>query len=311
MENKKEQNTMNKRTRNGLLYGIIGLLLVAAIIGGIYSYKSIQMKEQQLSELNGNNRELIQDVNHRDSVINDMIKTFDRIESDLEIIKKKRDLLNVKSDNPEFTEDKRESIVKDIQMLNTMLDENRKKIASLNSQLRNSGIKLSELQKKIDGLQTTIDERDADIALLKDALQEKDFEMAQLNIKLDTLQTEVIRKDNIIRQQEDNLNRAYYTYGTYKDLKEKGLLTKEGGFLFIGQNTTIQEDLNAEHFTEIDISRTKTLPINGKKAELITDHPKSSYRFVEDEEQDQIAFIEIENPDEFWKISKYVVVEVK
>jgi len=42
---------------------------------------------------------------------------------------------------------------------------------------------------------------------------------------------------------------------------------------------------------------------------LVTEHPAGSYELVRQDE-DQIASIAILNPDEFWKISKYAVVEL-
>jgi hypothetical protein len=42
---------------------------------------------------------------------------------------------------------------------------------------------------------------------------------------------------------------------------------------------------------------------------VISEHPVSSYSLVE--ENGQIAYLQIDNPEEFWKISKYAVIEVK
>ena len=42
---------------------------------------------------------------------------------------------------------------------------------------------------------------------------------------------------------------------------------------------------------------------------MISQHPDSSYRYIYDD--DQIAYVKIENPDEFWKMTKYAVLELK
>jgi hypothetical protein len=107
------------------------------------------------------------------------------------------------------------------------------------------------------------------------------------------------------------MNKAYVVSGTYKDLKEKGLLVKEGGVLGMGKKESLQENFsNDELFTTIDITKTKTIQVNSKTAKLVTEHPTNSYELVKDD-ADKIAYIAIKDPENFWKISRYAVVEVK
>jgi len=116
-------------------------------------------------------------------------------------------------------------------------------------------------------------------------------------------------KQNIIKERTDKLNTAHFALGTFKKLKEEGILNREGGVLGLGANKAIQENFDSKYFTELDIRKTKTIPVNAKKAVLISEHPLNSYKLVK--ENDQIAYLEIENPEEFWRISKYAVIEVK
>jgi hypothetical protein len=107
------------------------------------------------------------------------------------------------------------------------------------------------------------------------------------------------------------MNKAWVVSGTYRDLKEKGLLLREGSILGLGGKESLQENsLKDELFTEVDITETRTIPVNSKTAKLVTDHPADSYEMVKDG-SDIIAYIEIKDPDAFWKISKYAVVEVR
>ena len=92
-------------------------------------------------------------------------------------------------------------------------------------------------------------------------------------------------------------------------MKEKGLIAKAGGFLGMGKSKSIQSEFANESFTQIDITETKSYPVFSKSAELITEHPEGSYEWVE--ENEQIAYMVISDPKEFWKISKYAVLETK
>ena len=51
------------------------------------------------------------------------------------------------------------------------------------------------------------------------------------------------------------------------------------------------------------------LEINGKKIEVVTEHPHNSYELVE--EEGVVKYLKIQNPEEFWKISKFLVVSIK
>ena len=106
------------------------------------------------------------------------------------------------------------------------------------------------------------------------------------------------------------MHKGFVAYGTYKDLKAKGLISKEGGFLGLGKKESLIEDFDNKSFTQINITETTTIPVNSKTAKLITEHPKNSYELVRDKDN-RIASIEIKDPAQFWKISKYAVVEIK
>ncbi|MBN2814657.1 MAG: hypothetical protein JXQ80_11315, partial [Bacteroidales bacterium] len=187
----------------------------------------------------------------------------------------------------------------------------KKKIASLNAQLKNSGVKIASLQARVDTLGAQIAQRDMEIVNLRTELVDRDFEIGQLHQKMDTLSTVLASREQTIGLQTDEINKAFVVSGTYKDLKEKGLLIKEGGVLGLGKKEALQENsLNDNLFTRIDISKTLTIPVNSKSAKLVTEHPTNSYEMVKDDE-DMIAYIEIKDPSAFWKISRYAVVEVK
>jgi len=127
----------------------------------------------------------------------------------------------------------------------------------------------------------------------------------QIAQQTDTLQV----KEQLIEEKTNELNKGYVAFGTFKELAANGVVTKDGGFLGIGKHVSLQNNLDEAYFTQLDIRDTKTIPLFTNKATIISEHPDSSYTFIE--EDGVIAYLEIENPDEFWKISKYAVIELK
>jgi hypothetical protein len=123
------------------------------------------------------------------------------------------------------------------------------------------------------------------------------------------MQDTIAKKDEKISTQTYEINKAFYAVGTYKELKAKGLLTKEGGFIGLGKTETLTGTLSDSAFVQIDRTVTKSISVNSKSAKLISEHPAGSYEFVCDNDK-RIISIEIKDPDLFWKISKYAVVEI-
>jgi|WetSurMetagenome_2_1015567.scaffolds.fasta_scaffold55749_3 hypothetical protein len=284
------------------------LVLITAGIIGNSLYKDEQKKQASMMENQKNS--FTELLTTRDSVINEAMLTFDQIERDLNTVKEKENIITIKSADKEFTKDKKQLILKDIEFINTLLDQNKKKIASLAAQLKSSGGAIKGLQIKVAELEASMKMRENEISELKVALVQKDFEIGQLNTRMTEQQVAIAQRDEEISNRTEEMNKAYVAYGTYKDLKAKGLISKEGGFLGLGKKESILENFSDSAFTRIDITETKTIPVNSKTAKLITEHPQGSYQLIRDKDN-RIASIEIKDPGQFWKISKYAVVEIK
>ena len=297
------------RNKGAFIAAIIILLI--AITAGVISYshyKKAYVSQVTLMETERN--AFTDQLVVRDSTINDWLQTFDEVQKGLNTIKEKEKLITVNSSSGvEFTKAKREQILQDISAINTLMEDNRKKLASLNAQLKNSGREIKGLQEMIATLETKIVTSENEIAAMKTTLTEKDFEIGKLNVLASELQTTVTQQTETISTQVSEMNKAYLATGTFKDLRDKGLISKEGGFLGLGRTETLTEDFIDSLFAQVDITQMKTIPVNSKDARLITEHPSGSYAMVQ-ESENMIAFIEIKDPAEFWKISKYAVVEV-
>jgi hypothetical protein len=304
-----EKNALKKGTEKGLLMaGIISLFII--VTAGIIFYSMYtREKKAQLAMMEDQRSAFTEMVTARDSAINEWVATFDQIERDLRTIREKEKAIAVNSSDVEFSANSKQKILEDIKYINTLIEQNKKKIASLSDQLKKSGNTIKSLETKIADLEVTLQQSEAEITGLKTALAEKDFKIEQLNTKMTDMEVTIAQKEEYISNQTNELNKAFIASGTYKDLKEKGLVAKEGGFLGLGRKESLVENFPAGTFEQIDITQIKTIQVNSKKAKLITEHPVGSYELVR-EGKDLISYIDIKNPSEFWKISKYAVVEV-
>ena len=314
LNNELYKKRIEKMARNeGVVKGaqiaaLIGLVILIA--AGIIFYSMFKREQKrQIAMMEDQKYSFTELLTQRDSTINDWVLTFDQIEKNLQLIKEKEKIITLNASDREFSKDRKQKIMEDINYINTLLDQNKKKIASLNEQLKKSGGTIKSLQNKITELEAAMKQSEIEISDLKTALTEKNFKIEQLNSTVNDMQVTIAQKDQTISTQTAEMNKAYIAAGTFKDLKTKGLLYKEGGFLGLGKNKSLKENFPDSLFSQIDITVTKTIPVNSKGAKLITEHPVGSYEMVR-ENKDKIAYIEITNPNEFWKISKYAVVEI-
>ena len=313
-----EEKIMKTEKKSLLTKIAVGVLFVFAVVIGIVL---ISNKNSEIEKLNEEYTTLNEIYEEKDSVVNDMARTFQAIETSLTFVRNKRDQLRI--DTNEGVKNEKEAIVADIKLMNTMLEESSKKIDSLSDRLKSSGIQINSFKNRIAQLKEDIELQNSSISKLEKSLEERDYrieeqqtQIAQLDEKVEVLETDITQKEDslelksqIITQKENELNKAYFTSGTFKELKENGVVMRDGGFLFLGRQEKLQENLNESYFTELDKRNTDVFPIFSKKAEVISEHPDSSYSYIYDDEQ--IAYLKIENPDEFWKITKYAVIEVK
>jgi peptidoglycan hydrolase CwlO-like protein len=313
-DNAASRNNERKAKKEGMKKGVLTTAIIALILLVIAGFvvNSMYTNEQKkhLAVVENQKHSFTQLLTSRDSVINEWMLTFDQIEKDLNTVKEKENIITMKSEDKEFSKDKKQQILKDIEYVNTLLDQNKKKIASLTAQLNKSGGTIKGLQVRIAELEASMKERETEIADLKVALTQKDFQIGQLNTKMSEQEVAIAQKDEKITTQTAEMNKGFIASGTYKALKAKGLINKEGGFLGIGRKEAMLQGFSQSVFTQVNITETKSIPVNSKNAKLITFHPASSYELVRDKDN-KIASIDIKNPDEFWKVSKYAVVEIK
>ncbi len=305
----------NKKT---IFTGVAAMLfLLVVVIAGII----ILNKKSQIDELNQQKANLTETIELRDSLVNEMTNTFAQIEENLTFVRNKRDQMVIKPQ--EGQRNQKEMLVADIKMMNEMLEESSNKIDELDKKLKNSGFEIKSFRNKIAQLNKSIEEQDNNVQQMRAEIEQRDYKISELGTQVATLQSDIAVKEDsllsksqviadksqIITEKENEINKAFVVVGTHDQLIENGVLSQKNGFLGIGKSLTINDNLNQDYFTKLDIRNTNQFPLNSKKVKLISEHPANSYTLVE--ENDKIAYLEIENPKEFWKLTKYVIVETK
>lgn len=244
----------------------------------------------------------------RDSLIADMTRSFGDIENNLALIDDREKVM--RHDNAdELSLDQRKRITRDIQLMNSLMKESRDRIAELNKRLDKSKIESSGLRKKLKDLDMQLASRDSAMMSMKDQLLAKDFRIDQVNQQLSDIELEIARREATIEQLGDQMNTVFYAVGTEKELETNGVITRSGGVLGLGRTASLNNAATMDHFKMADARETTRIPLQGEKVDLVTEHPKGSYEIVQQNER--LAYLEIKDPEAFWRLSHYMVAEVK
>lgn len=250
---------------------------------------------------------LTTEANIKDSSINSFIASLNEIETNLDTIARKQGIIEqAGSVSGESRADQKARINNNIFAINDLVERNRELLEEMQKKVRSQGSKLKELKKLVDNLNTKIAQKDTELVMLNYQLADMKMNVENLNVTIDTLTAQNLVKENDIKDKTEQLHSAYYIIGTYKELRDKKVVSKEGGFLGIGKNQKLINDFNGDAFTKIDITQTPAILLNCKEAKIITTHPMNSYRFEKD--KNQVVSLTISDYGKFWGVSKYLVI---
>ncbi|MFL5729078.1 MAG: hypothetical protein ACJ75J_06270 [Cytophagaceae bacterium] len=247
--------------------------------------------------LQGENSKKDSQLSEKEAAIQEFVTTFNEIQANLNEIKEKEKIVTNSTKSGDI-KSKEDQIKEDIQAIYDLMNKNKNRIGSLNKKLKNANTKIDGLEQMIATLEAQINEKDNQINDLKNQVEQLNIELSNLNLNYE----EITQESDV---KTEKLNTAYYAMGTSKELKEKGVITKEGGFIGLGKTTQLKSDFNKDYFTKIDASQVTSIPIGAKKAKIVTNHPSGSYKLVGDK---PIEKLEITNVDDFWGSSKYLVI---
>ena len=244
-------------------------------------------------------------ISQKDNEINDMMETFNQIQEGLREINEAENRVNIVKDGEGAN--KRRQIVENIQFIQNTMKQNRALIEKLRQQMRESSIKGDNMRKTIDELVKQLEEKDQQLRQLRAELDSKDIHIAELdktvstlNDNVSTLKTESSQKTETINAQDNQLNTAWFVFGTKKELKAQHI---------IDGSRVLESNFNKNYFTKIDIRVEKEIKLYSKSAKILTMHPSSSYTLHQD--ANKMYVLRINNPQIFWSTSKYLVIQVK
>jgi DNA repair exonuclease SbcCD ATPase subunit len=193
------------------------------------------------------------------------------------------------------------------------------RISNIQDMMQASRQKILMLDKNLNQLRKQSGAQSEEILELDRKLKEASQKLVQKEEELMEIRTSLERQLSDMGQALDEqisvaadlrstLNRVYYYVGESKDLQEKEIINKEGGFIGLGKVKIVNANAPTQLFNKANKENLDVIELNNREAKLISNHPKDSYEFVGGDKAERLKILD---KDAFWKDSNYLVIEVK
>lgn len=263
-----------------------------------------RQQQVQIKELKSRDSSMVKQVEQKDSTIMAYINSINAIQSSIDTLKMQANILRM---HGEAKADPG-TMIADIRAIGTLILKNNKELAALQARVRSTDKKNQGLVDLMNHLSQELNEKDTEIV----AMQQK---ITRSNTSLNTLVNQYNDSIVVISEQRGEIGRlktelytVYYAIGTEKELKQQGVITKQGGVIGIGRVAVLNHNAGTHLFTMADLTNLHEVPLGGHRfVKLVTSHPADSYKITSSSAEKLV----ITDADAFWSKSKYLVAIVK
>jgi hypothetical protein len=293
-------------------------LIKLTILVAIVFFASCNQKEKaEIARLSAENEELIVESAEKDSIMMFMLDAFNEIEENLSEVADLQQTINLRTDiKGEKSGNSRQRILNDIAYINALMEENDATIIEFQKQLNKARASQKATSGKLSSAVKQMEQMEKIMAQLKQQNNQKALEVEALkeelismNFELEKVSMAYAKELQVAEEQQEIINTAYYTIGTFKELKNEKVLTRQGSFIGIGGAKALVEDFEKQNFIEIDITEVTEFRLDEKKVTMATTHPTDSYEFIYNDKK--VEKLVILDPSSFWSVSKFLVLVKK
>ena len=258
------------------------------------------------SELNSKDKELNSlefDKLNNDSIVNQYALYIQRIKNNINEINNQESIINNAKSKEELYKADTTNIINAIKIMSEKLIENESMISELNNAVKIEKNKNSQFATRVTELSNEVAKSNREIYFLRE-------ELNSLNSSFEAIFNKYNEQNKKISFLNNKLNEIAYVIGTKSELLENGVLTKSGGLIGLGKSRKLNSDFNTNYFTFSTKQDLKSIVLGYKSVKLMTPHPSESYKISKNTNEliDSLLIFNVEN---FWKNSKFLVLEVK
>ena len=278
------------------------MFFLGSCVESSQKYKSLQVRLDSLSTVH-----IMQN-----SEMESMLADLNDISAGMQSLRDAERLLTMETINENKANSKSKQqlnqLKKDVQAITEAIASYKEQISKLEGKNKSQS---AEFKRLIAGLNAELDQRTQKLNEITKQLAEKNQQLAVKTEEVANLteNVEALDKANksqqmTINEQDMAIHQGHYLIGNRKELKEAEVISRQGIFC----PPIVSSQAQKADFTDLDIREMKVIPLNSKKAKLLSVHPADSYTLETGEDGNMTLKINDEN--NFWKQTKYLVVMI-
>lgn len=271
-------------------------------------------EKQQQSLMEASKQDLASAVRERDR----LLVLVKEVYEDMEQIQRLENIMSTGS--ADFSQKR---LLVDINALKDTIQQRRRQLHDLEETLDRSAVSNDHLQETIHALRAQIDSQMQEIESLRGQLLAAGRHIGVLNNRVDSLNAAVStvkgernaaletsqrlgrssqKYEQQSQQLQNELNTCYYIAAGKKKLKAHRII--DTGFL--RKTRLMKGDFDKGCFAVQDKRTLAVLPLPGRKAKILTNHPEGSYVLTEEKGRKTLR---ITDPSRFWSLGNYLVIQ--
>ena len=271
------------------------MFFLGSCVESSQKYKSLQARLDSLSTVH-----IMQN-----SEMESMLADLNDISAGMQSLRDAERLLTLETINENKVNSKSKQqlnqLKKDVQAITEAIASYKEQISKLEGKNKSQS---AEFKRLIAGLNAELDQRTQKLNEITKQLAVKTEEVANLTENVEALDKANKSQQMTINEQDMAIHQGHYLIGNRKELKEAEVISRQGIFC----PPIVSSQAQKANFTDLDIREMKVIPLNSKKAKLLSVHPADSYTLETGEDGNMTLKINDEN--NFWKQTKYLVVMI-
>ena len=271
------------------------IFFLGSCVESSQKYKSLQARLDSLSTVH-----IMQN-----SEMESMLADLNDISAGMQSLRDAERLLTLETINENKANSKSKQqlnqLKKDVQAITEAIASYKEQISKLEGKNKSQS---AEFKRLIAGLNAELDQRTQKLNEITKQLAVKTEEVANLTENVEALDKANKSQQMTINEQDMAIHQGHYLIGNRKELKEAEVISRQGIFC----PPIVSSQAQKANFTDLDIREMKVIPLNSKKAKLLSVHPADSYTLETGEDGNMTLKINDEN--NFWKQTKYLVVMI-
>lgn len=281
------------------LFYFVSISVIAAIVSCGNETEKLKNANDSIERVNSQQKE----------ILSDLTETLVEVSTSLDSITAGEGLLKRSGDGKTLT---RQQVIENLNAFKQMLAENRAKLSEMEKKLSTRNDQIGKLSALIKHLNNELDEREATIARLEEIINQKNTTIKDLQntlerkeIAISEMEEENVQQREQLSRQDAQHNAVYFTFGSSRELKNRGLL--KGGFM--KKNKVDFSAIDKSLFTQADRRQLSEIALPGKSAKVLSGQPQDSYS-IEETGKGSCRLV-ITNKDRFWNISNVLIIQTK